>query len=118
MSKAHFFNKEDADRHSKKYGGKVHDNTHNNKPWNGNNYTVSDDNSSNEIDSNVLYDIEEPEFTGHVTMSKEDHENWMKRKGWSEQLKERHRDEFERCDKNSFGEINMWFNGSGSFIYD
>lgn len=115
MNNAHFFNKEDAERHSKRYGGIVHDNTHNNNAWVGNNYTVS---NNNYLKKNTSYDVEEYRYNDHVTISRDKHEDWMSRKGWSESVKEMHRNEFERCDRNKFGEINMWFNENGSFTYE
>ncbi|WP_293925417.1 hypothetical protein [Sphingobacterium sp. UBA6320] len=104
MGNSHFFNKEDAQRHASNFGGKVIDNTHNNNPWVGNNYTVAGDSLSNV--PNFIGD--ELEFFGYVEMTKEQHEAWMLKKGWSQEIRERHAKEFRGS---------MEFDDNGSFEY-
>lgn len=112
MSNTHFFNKEDAERHAKNYGGKVMDNTHNNNEWVGNNYTVAGDRLS-DLPTSCASGLDVEYFRnkslfGFVKMTREEHEAWMQSKSWSEEVKANHRREFTGA---------MDFDDEGSFEY-
>lgn len=103
MNKVHFTNEEDAIRHSKNFGGEVIDNRHSAKGWNNNNFTVVQKNSKSPVN--------QPQLShpyGHVSMTRQQHEQWMDSKGWNESTKQMHRNDFT-------GDLE--FDGEGGFYY-
>lgn len=90
----HFTHKEDAEHFQRNEGGRLHDNRHSAHEWKDNQFTVSIQ------PKKVLQACD-----GTVYFTKEEFEEWMEEKGWSEEIKQYHREEFT-------GEIEFTNNGN------